>query len=682
MTDLNGENADRETSQARLACLVASSDDAIIAKTPDGVIVEWNEAAEKLYGYSAGEIIGRNVATIVPPDLQSELADLLGRVRQGHGIKSFETLHVRKDGSTVPVALTMSPIVNHSGETIGISTIARDITDKRKFENDLKSAYETENRHNALLKSIDRAAATISETLAASPSPDLNMILHTIVVQAQALTGAELAALGIGKDPEKPFDPWVFSGISPDAVKAIGRFPRPIGLLGAVIRKNGTLRIGTPLEHPEALGRLPSAHPPIRSFLGVPIRFHEKNMGTLYLANKREKGEFTAEDQMTVEILATRAGVALETAQLYQEEASKRAWLRGVIDQAPQGIVIFDKKGNVVIQNRAALALCAENKPNANVFDYPICRGVEKSSRRSFSPDEVPFVRTWRTRQTVIGAESFVKTQNGRFVPVEISASPILGPRNEVTGIVGVIHNIARTKELERLKEEWTSIVVHDLRQPVSVIAMAAHLLKDDPKSRSEDESETIEIIIANASKLNHMIQDLLDASKIETHRLDIHPTKTDLTPLLEKIVSSLKKTAPGRDVRVAVPRQPCFISIDTMRLEQIVGNLFSNAVKYSFKSTPIEIRLECRHSDFRISVSNFGKGIAKKRIPHLFQRFYRAPETSKIATGTGLGLYICKELVEAHGGRIWAQSHPRGKTTFTFSLPRYEATDHDARAG
>ncbi|EKD42064.1 MAG: two-component histidine kinase [uncultured bacterium] len=230
--------------------------------------------------------------------------------------------------------------------------------------------------------------------------------------------------------------------------------------------------------------------------------------------------------------------------------------------------------------------------------------------------------------------------------------------------------SIINLKQLERLREEWISIVAHDLRQPINVIGMAANILNDLKDKVTKDEAETIRIISTNALKLNRLINDLLNASQIEARRLSIERRKTDLVSLLKKTVTLFEKQVPERQISLQTPKEtPCLAHIDPDRIEQVLDNLFSNAVKYSDQATPIEITLTHLPNEFQIAVSNHGKEIDKDQIPNIFTRFYRAPGSSLLANGIGLGLYIAKGLVEAHGGKIWVQSIP-GNTTFTFALP------------
>lgn len=227
-------------------------------------------------------------------------------------------------------------------------------------------------------------------------------------------------------------------------------------------------------------------------------------------------------------------------------------------------------------------------------------------------------------------------------------------------------------REAQRLRDEWISVVAHDLRQPVSVIALSAQTL---PRlvvtGPAEKTSHAVERIARSASTLERMVNDLLDVSRIDARRLALQRSEVDLVPLLMDVIERMPEIARSR-ARLAIhdSRQRVLVHADAGRVEQVLGNLLSNAVKYGTAGTEIEVALAVRDGQAQISVSNQGRGIAADDLPRIFERFHRTREAQGTTQGIGLGLYIARGLVEAHGGRIWADSTPGGTTTFHFTLP------------
>jgi signal transduction histidine kinase len=471
-------------------------------------------------------------------------------------------------------------------------------------------------------------------------------------------------------DPDKPFDPWVYSGVSDDTVKAIGHPPRPIGLLGFVAKENQVLRLTEAADH-LAMEKLPPGHPPIHSLLGVPVLYRGKSVGNLFLANKKGAREFSPEDQITVELLASHAGFAVAIADHYRTEVLGRDWLKGVIDQMPEAVIIFNEKGQITLQNQVALSMVADRTLGLDVLGNPILYDLRRPTGEPLPQEERPLIRVLEDRQASTGVELLLYARGRRRIPVLVNATPILDSDSHITGAVAVFQDISAIKELQRLREEWLSIVAHDLRQPINVISGLADLIALDKDSLPPETSRQVDMIASNVATLERMIHDLLDASRIEARQLSVEKKPADLGDIVKTTGETFRRTSPDHKLRIRIPAEPCPVFIDSQRIEQVLSNLLSNAAKYSDKDTEIELELESRDHEVWISVSNYGIGLTAEQIQNLFQRYYRTPTSGQLAAGIGLGLYIAQGLVEAHSGKIWAESAPGRKTTFTFSLPK-----------
>jgi signal transduction histidine kinase len=269
--------------------------------------------------------------------------------------------------------------------------------------------------------------------------------------------------------------------------------------------------------------------------------------------------------------------------------------------------------------------------------------------------------------ETISGEERCVR-RDGEDVPVLGGAAPLRDERGRISGAVVVFKDISALKQLQRLRDEWTAIIAHDLRQPVCAIVMQAAALSKsvaDPAQKAR-----VDHIRSAADRLTRMIADLLDASQIEACRLTLRPEAVDVPALCREAVARMVGELGDRarvDARGEVP----LVQADPLRLEEIVANLLSNAAKYSFPGTAIAVAIEARGGEVVVSVMNQGEGISQEELPALFERFRRTEGARTSETrGIGLGLYIAKGLVEAHGGRNWAESVPGRSTTFCFTLP------------
>lgn len=245
-----------------------------------------------------------------------------------------------------------------------------------------------------------------------------------------------------------------------------------------------------------------------------------------------------------------------------------------------------------------------------------------------------------------------------------------------LVGLRGTSQDITRLKELERMKEEWTSVIAHDLRQPIGVITMSVEMLPEQHVGEiSKPESAIVHHIRSAAQSLNRMVNDLLDVSRIEAHRLSLERAWVDPRRLVHETLEHLRHLTEHCRVDISTEGALSPVYADPGRFEQILGNLVSNAVRYGDRSAGIRVLLTQRGDEVLFSVVNRGRGITDEQLSRLFTRFGRSTTTPGAGVqGIGLGLYIARGLVEAHGGRMWAESRPGETTTFNFSLPCRDA--------
>lgn len=643
-------------SEASRIELVQRAPDGIFVADLDGHYTDVNDSGVRLLRSTRDKIIGRKILDILRREDHARLRSDQGRLARGESVRG-EWLLRRDDGSFFPADVSAN--VLSDGRWLGF---VRDITERKRAEQEILRARSDERRLRELLARVGDASQAVSEAVAALPRSDVNTVLQTLVLQARAVTGAQYAALGVGSDPETPFEPWVHVGVAPGVSDAIGRSPRPVGTLGMVARTATVVRSSDVGRHPAFVG-LPQGHPELSSFLGVPIRYAGRTVGNLYLANKLGADEFTPEDEHAVEMLATRVGAALETAHTYRLEAQTRVWLQAVIDQIPEGVVIADEQAGTISLNRAASALTAEGV--LGPWGQPIPLDLRDADGRRVDWWKLPLAEALAEGATCVGRELVIHAGDARRVPVLASAAPIPDK-----GAVMVLQDVSVLKQLERLREEWMSVVAHDLRQPVLVIAMSAGLLAnlDLPPGALT----AIRNIGGSARRLDTMIGDLLDTSAIEARRLPLSTRAVDPVALVREIVDRAASVLTDNEVAFEIEGDIQAVEVDPHRIEQVLVNLLSNAVKYGTAGSTIRIGLKGRSDDqsLELSVANLGETLAPDELERLFDRFYRAPRAEAgTEPGLGLGLYITRGLVEAHGGRIHAESH-EGLTVFRMTLP------------
>jgi len=364
-----------------------------------------------------------------------------------------------------------------------------------------------------------------------------------------------------------------------------------------------------------------------------------------------------------------RRRAAAERERLLAQIGTERARLQAILDNAPLGIVFVQALTGRVTANTASRQLFGR-LILSDVGRNPITEQLRHPDGSPVTLAELPSTLALQGRPTA--TEEFLIVQpSGRRVPTRGRAVPIRGPTGQILGAVAVFEDISAQKQLEQLREEWTTLIAHDLRQPVTIIAGYAGLLARNATQVPPSLRAPVDHIIASVRQLDRMIADLVDVSRIEARRLTLKPQGVDLPALVQAVVERMADITRGHPVRVETNGDIPLLKADPVRIEQVLANLVSNAAKYSDPGTDIGVVIERRDGDAEVSVTNHGYGIAPDELSKLFTRFYRTREThaGRVA-GLGLGLYISKGIVEMHDGRIWVESIPGQTTTVHFTLP------------
>lgn len=308
--------------QQTLAELVDNSDAAIVGRSLDNTILSWNHGAARIFGYSADEAIGRHMSVLVPPDREHELDEIRDKVVRGERIESFETVRVAKDGRLIHISLLVVPSRDESGKIVKALTVSRDITDQVATRSALESVRASEDNRSLVFETANRVALDILSNRAGIEA------LRHITDAARTLAGAQYAALGVARTDGMGLTEFVTTGLTQEEEHRIGPRPRGAGILGLLLKRTTPLRIDRVGDHPASTG-FPPNHPPMDTFLGVPIRRGDIVLGSLYLTNKIGGASFTEADETAVEALGAHAAVAIHNLQMLERQ---QALVRGLIN--------------------------------------------------------------------------------------------------------------------------------------------------------------------------------------------------------------------------------------------------------------------------------------------------------------------------------------------------------------
>ena len=528
-----------------------------------------------------------------------------------------------------------------------------------------------------------RISALSAASLRISASLDLETVLNEVVESARALTGARFGAIATIDEAGAPQD-FVTSGFTADEHRAMAEWSDGPRLFEHFRDLEGPLRIADVPAHVRALGFSPDRLP-WGTFQGTPMRHRGVHVGNFYLVEKEGGKEFTDEDEEILVLFASQAATAIANARTYRAERRTRADLEALIETSPVGVVVFDvRTGHPVSLNREARrivdSLRMPGRPAEELLGILTCRFADG---REIALDEFPLAQALSSAETVRAEEIVLSTPDGRSITTLVNATPIHAEDGAVASVVVTMQDLAPLEELERQRAEFLGMVSHELRMPLAAIkGSTAALLGGTRRFAPAETREFIRIVDGQADRMIGLIADLLDAGRIDTGTLSVAPEPSEVAALVERARTTFLSGGARHTVAIDLPPELPRVMADRQRVEQVLNNLLANAARQAPESSPIRIAAERDGAHVAVSVADEGRGIAPERLAQLFRKYAGAADRER-ATGTGgsgLGLAVCKGLVEAHGGRIRAESGGVGLgARFTFTLP--VAADAGARA-
>ena len=537
-------------------------------------------------------------------------------------------------------------------------------------------------RENEALR--ERLSGLSEASLRISRSLDLDTVLQGVIDGACSLTRARYGAL-VAFDDSGDIETLITSGVTPEERPRFGDLPKGLGLLQYLNEIEGPLRLADIAGHPRSVG-FPEGHPPMKTFLGTPVLHLGERLGNIYLTEKEGGREFTLEDEETLVMFASQAGMAIVNARRYSDEHRARADLEALVNISPVGVLVFDAKtGDLVSLNqesrRIVGGLRAPGRSQAEILSVLTFR---RPDGREIPLAELPTERALKSGETVRAEEIIIQLPDGQTVTTVINATPIFSEAGAVVSVVATVQDMTPLEELERLRAEFLGMVSHELRTPLTTIKGSAATVLGSPSAVDTAEMlQFFRIIDEQADHMRGLIGDLLDVTRIEAGTLSVAPEPTDLAALVDEARKAFLRGGARNSVEVDLAPDLPRIGADRQRLAQVLNNLFSNASKYSPDQSAIRVSASVEDVYVAISVSDKGRGVPAERLPHLFRKYSRidSDDLDRRIGGEGLGLAICKGIVEAHGGRIWAESEGPGLgTRFTFTIPAaYEAANGSA---
>jgi len=742
-----------EEEKAKLAAIVESSDDAIISKTLEGVVSSWNNAAEKLFGYTEEEMIGQPITKLIPQDRLDEEPLILLRLRRGERVDHFETKRVAKNGKVLDISLTISPIKDAQGKIIGASKIARDITEQKEatrliLENDERFRMAVEATGLGTWEYYPQAgklewSAECKRIYDVAPDQEIDFEFFEQHIYA----GDKMQ---VDTDIRKAMDPagnghydvqfrilrttdkqirWVraqgkvfFEGNQPERfigtilditkeklqqqalIESVELFQNMADNMPAMIWMSGSDKFNdyfnrTWLEftgHTSAEenneGWLNGVHPDDVQRCIATYNDALKDQESFYIEYRlrRHDGQYRWLADNSVPRYSSEGVfqgfisvcIDIDDQKRFREKIQDSELLfKTISNTSPAALWMTDKDGSDIFVNDTWL------KWTGRSFPEEINRGwrsaVHEEDREKI---DARFIQCYEARKT-FSAEFRILSPQGNIRWCLTEGKPYFDINGFFAGYAGSVTDITELKNLEQRKDDFIKMASHELKTPITSINGYVQLLLN---IYHEAEAESLQLsratvksslttIAKQVNKLTRLISELLDLSKIESGRLELHCTKFDLTELVEEIVEDIRHTTSSHAI-IVESNFDGKIYGDKDRIGQVLMNLLTNAIKYSPDADKVEVYVDGNGSMASVRVKDYGIGIDQKDFKKIFDRFYRAEgKSEQTYPGFGIGLFIASEVVQRHGGTINVSSvkaHPVDQATrrkgsiFTVNLP------------
>ncbi len=676
----------KEVAQTKdyLESLIENSADAIVTTDLNGIVKSWNKGAERIYGFTEEEVIGKFMP-FIPDFLYEKELQFIERIKKGETIKDIETLRKRKDGTIIEVSLTLSPIKDASGEVIGISGISRDISEKKRVEKELL-------RRNQELSRLFFISSAMRSTL------ELDRLLRMILTAVTMSDGLGFnRALLFLIDEERGILKGQM-GVGPATAEEAGQIWHRLSLERKTLHEimdeieRGPLkkdsfidRLATGIEislddHNRAMIKAmkekrpiivteaktnPIADPEIIQQLGseeyaiVPLIARDKVIGVIWVDNYFNRKPITEEDIKFLTGFSNHVASAIESARLFEKVKLAEAELENIFESISDLLYITSEDYTIRNINRAVSE--AVGMPKDAIIGkkcYQIFHGMDRPY------EKCPHHKTVETKKAYI--EEFEDPyRGGTFLT---STSPLFDDTGRFLGTVHIVRDISELKKLrEKLAQaermaalgEVAAKVAHEIRNPLVSIGGFAKRLE---KRLDGHLKEYASIIRREVNRLENILKEILSfvkEARLKKERVDIHR-------LLNDIISLYTPQTKKKEIIVETRfGEPLFAEADPNRLKEALINIYSNAVEVLQRGGRIMMSTYRKDNWAVIEIQDTGPGIKASDLPYIFDPFF----TTKIE-GTGLGLAITNRIVEEHGGRIDVESSEGKGTIFRIYLP------------
>ncbi len=522
------------------------------------------------------------------------------------------------------------------------------------------------------LSRMSEASLSISESL------DFDTVLQKVLDSARDLTGARYGVIAT-MDEQGGLEAILTSGTSEEEHRQLISLPGGTEIFAHFIAIAEPLRLDNYGEYAASVGLDGFLPMPVWAGLSATIKHRGQSVGFICLGHDREDKKFSNEDEETLVMFSSQAAMVIANARRYRDERRARDDLETLVNTSPVGVVVLDAATGVPKSlNREALRMVDRLRdPDQSPGDLLEVVTFRRADGREISLSEFPLAELLRVPETVRAEEIVISVPDGRSVTVLVNATPILSEAGEPETFVITLQDMTPLEEMERLRAEFLAMVSHELSTPLAAVKGSITTLLETASDLDPAEmTQFFRIIRDQSDQMRYLISDLLDVARIDSGTLTVTPEPSDLHMLVDDARRRFVGGGGRDNLDIALAPDLPLVVADKRRIVQVLSNLLSNAAGYSPEGSPVIVTAVREGVHVAVSVIDRGHGIPADRLPQLFRKFSRAHsgDAGSDVEGSGLGLAICKGIVEAHGGRIWAESDGPGLgSRFTFTLPTVE---------
>jgi PAS domain S-box-containing protein len=514
-----------------------------------------------------------------------------------------------------------------------------------------------------------RADTRVSEALyrigvVLSSELDLQKIVQAVTDAATTIIGAQFGAFfyNVLDAQGASYMLYTLSGVPREAFENFP-MPRATDVFGPTFRGEGVVRLDDVARDPRYGNNapyygMPEGHLPVRSYLAAPVFSRSGDvLGGLFFGHATP-GAFDERAERVVVSIAAQAAIAMDNARLLGAAQAAEARFRTLFQSVPDAILVADASARLLDANPAAVSLLGRTHEELRTLSVPDIVAAERAWTEAefgrFVQDGV-----WRS-------ELDLRRGDGTLVPVEAQASAVALPDGTI--YLSVLRDISERRQHDQQRQDFIAMVAHDLKNPLTTMKGYAQLLQ----RRGAYSERNVATIVSQANRLERLIDDLRDVARIDAGQLALDRAPVDLAALVRTNVEESRALSEAHTIDLETPDEPVIGAWDAGRLAQVIENLLSNAVKYSPDGGAIHVCVTANEHEAQLVVIDEGIGIPPEALARVFERFYRS-DTGVAANrkGLGLGLYISKALVEAHGGTIAVEPLSPTGSAFSVTLPR-----------